>query len=281
MHTSARHAFDVLRLVCASDEPLGVTEISRRLSAPVSTTHRALTTLERTSYVRRTESAKYEIGFNARRLATGLLMRFLIRETAQPFLRQIAVATDGATSLYVRLGWFGIRIASIFSESDTISKLEPLGEPHLLHQSIGSRAILTVLPTGGQRAYRSFVSLHYPHLWDDSAGEIVAAQGRDMRRSGYLYAHNPPTFDVLAVPVRDPDARAIAAITVQRMKPGRTPLTSEPQLTQCMDVVSRLESVVRSKFDALRDPYAHIDPDTIRLDVKSTQRDATVALAEA
>ena len=281
MHSSARHVFDVLRLICASDESLGVTEISRLLSSPVSTTHRALTTLERTGYVRRTESARYEIGFNARRLATGLLMRFLIRETAQPFLRQIAVATDGTTSLYVRLGWFGIRIASIFSESDTISKLEPLGAPHLLHQSIGTRTILTMLPADGLRAYRSFVRLHYLHLWDKSAREVEAAQRQDIRRQGYLYEQTPPTHDVLAVPVRAPDARVIAAITVQRVNPNLTPTELDAHLERCMGVVSQLESVVRSKPDVLRDPYAHIDPSTIQLNDNSARRIHSVPLADA
>ncbi|HUT49788.1 MAG TPA: helix-turn-helix domain-containing protein [Alphaproteobacteria bacterium] len=269
MHSSAHHVFEVLRLVCANDEASGVTEISRRLSLPVSTTHRALTTLERTGYVRRTESAKYEIGNNAERLAFGLLRRFPIREAAQPFLRQIAAATDGTTSLHVRLGWFGIRIASIFSESDTISKLERLGEPHLLHQSIGSTVLLTMLPSGRQNAYRAFVASHYAQMWDKFADETVAAQGLEIRRSGFAYERAAPMHDVFAVPVRDPDGCAIAAVTVQRMKPGRAPIATDSQLVQCMDVVSRLESVVRSKMDALRDPYAHLDPDTILLDVKS------------
>ena len=46
INSSAVHVFEVLRLVARTDEPLGVSEISRRLGLPASTVYRALITLE-------------------------------------------------------------------------------------------------------------------------------------------------------------------------------------------------------------------------------------------
>ena len=59
INSSAAHVFEVLRFVAESPEPLAVTEISRRLSLPVSTVLRALMTLEEADYIQRYQNAPH------------------------------------------------------------------------------------------------------------------------------------------------------------------------------------------------------------------------------
>ena len=89
----------------------------------------------------------------------------------------------------------------------------------------------------------------------------------EIEKRGLIFEHIPPSHDHLAFPVRSPDGGPIAAVTVQRSDIGRPAAKGKTCVDACREVMTDLEGLVRTRGEALCDPYAHIDPNTILLPV--------------
>src|SRR5258708_38282765 len=94
VNSSALHVFEALRLIARTDEPLGVSEISRRLRLPASTVYRAPTTLEETDYLaRHRHMPRFELGQIPRLLNRSLVHRFRGHAASSHLLRALAYAS--------------------------------------------------------------------------------------------------------------------------------------------------------------------------------------------
>src|SRR5664280_21184 len=121
LNVSSRHIFSILREISFAHEPLSVTDISKRLKVPTTTTYRGIVTLEQTGYIQRFQaSAQYVLGEAAKQLPQACFARFKIRDITIPYLRQIAVATGETVSLFATVGWYSVRIATIKGTSEII-----------------------------------------------------------------------------------------------------------------------------------------------------------------
>src|SRR3954470_19231538 len=133
-NTSSLHVFQILRLVAESKEPRGVAEIAKSTGLPTTTVYRALVTLSEARYLSRDEStSKYRIGQMPLMLLRALFSRFPLRELGLPALRALAADTGETVSLSMRIGWYGVRIASVPGSND--SQYKPrVGLSQLLHR---------------------------------------------------------------------------------------------------------------------------------------------------
>src|ERR1700683_5522445 len=119
VNSSALHVFDVLRVVCATEAPIGVAAIARQLPLPTTKVYRALITLEEAQYIRRSQNtAKYEPGLMAQLLASTLYKRFPLSEASMTFLPRLSTETGKTASVTARVGWYGIRIAVAYGGND-------------------------------------------------------------------------------------------------------------------------------------------------------------------
>ncbi|MEJ0048128.1 MAG: helix-turn-helix domain-containing protein [Rhodospirillales bacterium] len=268
INTSASHVFRVLRFVAECNEPLGVTEIGRRLALPVSTVFRALVTLEESGYIQRHHNApRFEIGTMPHLLKRALYNRFPLHSASRKHLRMLAEQTGETVSLSMRLGWYMVRIAGAFGSHDIYHRSR-LGETMLLHESAEGRIVLALLSAAERVAFVQFVATHHPAhapaAWQNIDEQLAADAAR-----GYAVRALPeaPGFVAVALPIRDAGGGASASILVD----GPVLQENETQLDAAI-VATRvqLEALVAANPERFRSPFWHIPVDAIRMRLADT-----------
>jgi len=252
VNSSALHVFEVLRLVARTDEPLGVSEISRRLGLPASTVYRALITLEESDYLARYQNMpRYELGQMPQLLNRALVHRFRLHAVSRPYLRTLSERTGETTSLTVRLGWYGLRLAGVYGSHDIYHR-ERLGQVAPLHAEVAGIGILAFLGDAEREAYRRF--------WKARDNEPDWSAVDMARRDGVARA---PTG--AALPVCNPagDVLAALAISAANLSPASD--------TLWRDVRNALESEIAATPAAFDSPFANIPPDEIVIDLERVE----------
>ena len=157
---SSATVFRVLRHLAAETRPVSGGDVARDLGVPVTNAARALATLEAAGYAERHHgSAGFVIGKSARTLAFAFMAQFPVRDLAMPYLQQLTLETGLTSSLFIRLGWYAVRIGQIIGPSVLIHPTR-LGELFPLTTGAPSLAILGHLPEAeveraGARAARN------------------------------------------------------------------------------------------------------------------------------
>jgi DNA-binding IclR family transcriptional regulator len=270
-NASAYHIFDALRLISIAEQPIGVGEISRRLDLPGPTVHRALTTLEEAGYISRVANTpRYELGLMPQYLARTLLKRFALTEQAVPVLRQLARQTGETTSLTVRLGWYGLRVAVVYGGKDIYHR-DRLAELSLLSDGLASQCILSCLSKAEIERYRVFAKRNHPEaaasLQDDKklrATLKLAGERNFLTQAIPMSA----SFASLALPLRLPDGACIAAVSINGPVFKLALANSLPAWAEAAR--AELEKIIGREPERFRSPYAHIDPDEMIIALPST-----------
>ncbi len=252
INSSALHVFEVLRHVASTDEPLGVSEISRRVGLPGSTVYRALITLEESGYLARHQNMpRYELGQMPQLLNRALVHRFRLHAVSRPYLYRLAGQTGETTSLMVRLGWYGLRLAGVYGSHDIYHR-ERLGEVIPLHACVGGIGILAFLDEVSIDRYCDFQLFRGSEI---DRGRLNNAL-RDARRAG-IVRHN--SDDGAAIPVRKPSGDVLAAIAI-----STSDLVAATELENAwLEVRDALEAEIARDPDAFDSPFAHIPHDEI------------------
>ena len=261
MAGSARRALKVLEVVAASDRPLGVTEIARRLGLAPGTVFRTLDALQRSAYTARYQaSARYVLGAGASRLRQSLFAQFKLRDIALPYLRQLASVCGETVALIVPLGWYGVRVTSARG-SNEITNAAPLGPLGPLGQHYAARPILAFAP-------EEFIARYL--AWERSRGFAASAPAATIEELAAIaergFAFEEMGFakgrGALALPIRD-GAAAIAAIAVEGpVLDLKHPLAD----ARAVEIVRAIEAAVKAHPKEFQNPFGHIDPNTINLD---------------
>ena len=249
VNSSALHVFEVLRLVARTDDPLGVSEISRRLGLPASTVYRALITLEESDYLARYQNMpRYELGQMPQLLNRALVHRFRLHAVSRPHLRGLAERTGETTSLTVRLGWYGLRLAGVYGSHDIYHR-ERLGQIAPLHREVAGIGILAFLSEADRSAYRDFwIAREVDAAWD-----AVETANRD----GFARAATGA-----ALPVRNPAGDVLAALAISA---SSLPAASDALWRDARDALEAEIAADPASFDS---PFANIPPDQIVIDLE-------------
>jgi DNA-binding IclR family transcriptional regulator len=254
---SSRAVFEVLREISKAGTALGAADVAKILSLPITTAARALSTLEAAGFVvRQNGAAKFTTGKSGQRLAYAFMAQFPIRDLALPYLQQLTLLSGYSSSLFVRLGWYSVRIALI-SGTSSIVNLAPIGETRPLTSSAPSLAMLAQLPEdefvralehGGQGARTN-----------------LREQCERIRVQGYAYhisSLESGGYD-LAFPVSDPSRSILAAVALEGLLISLE--NARGQMDQAREVVSALQAIVAREAGALAPHYEHVNPDEIDL----------------
>jgi IclR family acetate operon transcriptional repressor len=263
INSSASHVFEVLRFVAESPEPLGVTEISRRLSLPVSTVYRALVTLEEGNYIQRYQNTpRFELGMMPHLVNRALLNRFALHAYSRPALHALAAESGYTVSLWCRLGWYALRIGGAFGSHDIFHRAR-LGETQHLHRGPGPAAILAYLPADQRRAFVGFAERHFPQHapspagWSDLEERLAALRERGFAREALSIARD---FHAIALPIRDAQDTVVASLMTEGATiEGGTIEPSEAMLATRHDI----EVGIRLEPERFTLPFVHIAPDDI------------------
>jgi IclR family acetate operon transcriptional repressor len=253
---SSRAVFEVLREVSMADGPIGAAEIARTLSLPLTTAVRALNTLEAAGYAaRHNGSAKFVIGKSGQRLAYAFMAKFPIRDLALPYLQQLTLLSGHSSSLFIRLGWYAVRIALISGTSSVVN-VGAIGEARLLTVSAPSLVMLAQLPD---------VDFVRASERSSAAREQLRETCERIRVQGYAYQISPLEsggYD-LAFPIFDPSRSALASIALEGLIVSLE--RSRDQIDQARHVIAPLQAILAEGSSALISHYEHVDPDEINL----------------
>lgn len=232
---------------------MGVTEISRSMRLSPATVFRSLDALHRAGLIARyRESSRYIAGPAAERLRRSATTLFPMRELCLPYLRQLVSISGEAVSLYVRAGWYAVRICSVPGTEEVTST--PLRQPQVLAESCAGRAILAFL---GKRELTAYTK------WESS----LALPPRrlflsDIRARGHAIGKSDqPDAGAVAFPVRT-RGHAVAAVTIEAPYVERQ---TGSQLPECNQVIIQLETLAGAQPSLFENPFTHLNPESIRL----------------
>jgi DNA-binding IclR family transcriptional regulator len=138
-------ALAVLGVLADSTEPMGVTEIARRVGLPKSVVHYHVSALVRNHYVEARPDRRYGLGHAALRLGRGSYGSLELRARALPHLRALHHDTWETVALGILVGREQVYVDQIVSPHEIKLAVE-LGRPFPLHAGASGRAILAFLP---------------------------------------------------------------------------------------------------------------------------------------
>ena len=110
---SVDRAMNLLELLASSRRGLTLSELSRKLSIPKSTTYYLVYTLVTRGYVQRTNSGHYSLGFRFADVASASTAGLNLSTLAKPYLRQIAARLNLTTILAVLGGAEAVIIGKV------------------------------------------------------------------------------------------------------------------------------------------------------------------------
>jgi DNA-binding IclR family transcriptional regulator len=197
-------------------------------------------------------------------LTRAVFRQFQLRTASLPFLKRIAQETRATTSLGVRAGYYYLRITVAYGSNDLYSPGR-LGEVKLLHDELDGRGVLAFLPVRDLRGYRRFVQKRYPKAVPDL--NALRSLLRPSRETGFVAERSDHYADAfaLSLPIRNADGEAIASILATGSTRTRGGKILRPGWAKH---AADLEALVRADPERFRNPFAHVNPEKIVLDVQ-------------
>lgn len=142
-------ALAVLNVLAESGQPMGITEISRRVGLPKSVVHYHVSALVRNRYLEARPDRRYGLGHAALRLGRGNYSNLELRARALPLLRALHHDTWETVTLSVLVGREAVYVDQLVSPQEIKLTVE-LGRPFPLHAGASGRAILAYLSEVGR-----------------------------------------------------------------------------------------------------------------------------------
>lgn len=144
-------ALAVLGVLADASQPMGVTEIARRVGLPKSVVHYHVSALVRNRYVEARPDRRYGLGYAALRLGRGNYSNLELRARALPHMRSLHHDTWETVTLSVLVGRERVYVDQLVSPQEIKLAVE-LGRPFPLHAGASGRAILAFLPDDTREA---------------------------------------------------------------------------------------------------------------------------------
>lgn len=143
---TADRAIQVLLTVAESDEPLSLSEISRRTGFNASATYRLVGALTRHSLLARDgDRRSYRTGGGLVALAATVMKRVSVPQVSMPAMERLRALTSETVSLYVRDRQHRICVA-VVEGLHPMRWVVPVGDRQPLHVGLTGKAILAFLP---------------------------------------------------------------------------------------------------------------------------------------
>lgn len=210
-----QHALDVLELLDEAPEPLGVTDISRRLGATKSATYRILVNLEGRGYlVKDPVTARYAIGSRLLRYGLRVGSRATLVQAARPRLEALSAGLSETANLGV-IDASKVLYVDIVESPHDLRMAARVGARDDVHSTALGKAMLAFMPEAERNAL-----LHGPLRKKTSRTiadrEQLIADLATIRRTGLAvdYGENEMAASCFGAPVFGPAGGVIAAISV-------------------------------------------------------------------
>jgi len=216
-HASAvGRALLILECLDNSRRGLNISELSRKLSIPKSSTHVIMLTLERMGYVqKKPESLKYTLGLRAYGLGQGMMKNLSVSEVALPYMRVLVDQLHLPAHLAVPDGDQGVYIQKV--EAPGLLKIDTyVGRRMDLHCTGVGKVILAFGPPEIlERLLAKQVYIRYTRNTITTPKQLQREVER-VRQHGYALDDEEEELAVrcVAAPVLQPGKGFVAALSV-------------------------------------------------------------------
>jgi DNA-binding IclR family transcriptional regulator len=251
---SVARATQLLEALAASDTPLGVNELARRIGVNASTASRLLATLQDAGLVTRTDGGPYRLGLRLVTLSERVLASLDVRAVARPLLARLVQETGETATLSVPGETEAITVDFVPSPSSVVS-MARVGRPSVSHATAAGKVMLAYV--GAQAAAgRSLERAGTVSLTPFTARTItdpaaLADELDAVRVRGWAEAVGEREADLaaLAAPAfgRHGELAAILGVQgpVSRLPVAARRLLREPLLVAAADLTAALGGEVR------------------------------------
>lgn len=224
---SVRTALRVFETV-AAHQPIGLSELSRRLDVPKASVQRALATLAEAGWLRHdiSEPGRWVVTAHFAVLADAAPAVVAAREAARHHLADLADEVRSPVGLFV-LDGDRMAVVSGLAGAEAVRAVESSFGPLPVHVSAAGRAILSRLP---EPTRREILARALPRFTEASLTEpdAVLAEVARAERDGYAVTLGEyhPDLDAVAAPVLDRRGLPVAALAalVSRSDPASPPV---------------------------------------------------------
>ncbi len=267
INVSAKNVFDVLHLILPSEKPIGVLEISRKLSLPPSSVHRALVSLEESRFVARgLDMSKYVAGPMIHHVLRAMLNRYSVSRESYRYLNDIASSTGQTTSVFVRLGWYTLLVATV-EGPDEVCHARSAGETMLLHETPAGIAILGSLTRDEVSAYRKFVGAKMPEHLDEASSRKTSNLIAEARSSDFVIKilREEQKRRVMAFPLKKSNGSVISSLGISGPVPEDGTSTELKPDSGLLQLIGKLEQSLEQDLNEKGMPFEHVNPDAIVL----------------
>lgn len=213
---------DVLECLAASDEPQNLTHIAASLGMAKSSVHQLLVALVGRGYVERGVDQRYGVGVKA--WEVGCRAGFVeIGRVAEPFMAELVRSVQEGASLGQLDGAHTVCI--LVAESPQAVRVHcAVGERNPAHCLSNGLVLLAAMSDDEVTALlpRKLLKVT-PHTL--ATRDVVVAELQRIRRRGYAVCRGSWRVDVagVAVAIRGPDHRAVAALSIALPRERLTP----------------------------------------------------------
>ena len=212
---SVTRALNILELLAQSQRGLTLSDISRRLGVPKSSTHVLIRTLETTGYLRGSKAnGKFCFGLKLISLSNMALENLDLREQARPFLLDLMVRTGLTVHLAILEGAEAVIVEKI--EAPGMLRLATWVGRRLDANSSGVGKALLAFGTEENFAPRLTRPMARHNKNTISSPVRLARELRKVRKLGYAFEDEEGEigFRCIGVPIYDSGNRVVAAVSI-------------------------------------------------------------------
>jgi DNA-binding IclR family transcriptional regulator len=206
-------AFAILELFASDNQGYALSDVSRMLKLPVSTTKSLLNTMVRCGYLKRDGGRHYSLTMKIITEASRALNQIEIRQVAHEELKQLTQATSLACALSVRDGDHLVYIEKI-EGAGHIMPVYYAGKSLPLHCTATGKALLAYLPD--EQVDAIVTSAGLPAYTDHTITilQLLKRELERVRTQGYSIDNEEVALGLvgIAAPVFDHSAKAVAAV---------------------------------------------------------------------
>ena len=207
---SIERAAQVLEALSDGANPMGVTEVAKRVNLGKSTVHRILASLMRVRFVRMDPAThQYTLGYGLLQLTSGVLSGSEVSMFALPHLRDLRRQTQETVTLNLRDNDQRVVVERL-DTSHEIRYVAEIGWPLPLHVGAGGKAILAFMDEAEVLGIVEDANL--------STGRIrkLTRELREIRSAGtaYTLGERLPGAGSISAPVFDHEGAPIASVNV-------------------------------------------------------------------
>jgi DNA-binding IclR family transcriptional regulator len=256
--TESSSGISTLNRVCSllnafSEEEtiLSMTEISKRIQLPKSTTFRMLEALEAHGLILRDPQGRgYQLGYQLIRWGTLALTNLDLRNLAFPILKSLSAATDETAVLSIRYGYFAMWLDMVESPHPVRLAIR-IREPLSLHAGASSKVLLAFLPETEIERLMSGIIFTQLKPNTITTPETMRNEIREIRSRGYATSFEETDLGAMgiAAPAYNHNGQPTAGIgiaaPISRVPIERVPLLAKFVLDASKELSLRLGAPVK------------------------------------